>query len=61
MLFRSFGHGGFTGTALWIDPETRLFVIFLSNRVHPNGKGAVNPLAGHIGTIAADSIIASQN
>lgn len=61
MSDRAFGHGGFTGTALWIDSETKLFVIFLSNRVHPNGKGMVNPLAGRIGTIAADSIIASQN
>lgn len=55
MSDRAFGHGGFTGTAMWIDPETKLFVIFLSNRVHPNGKGAVNPLAGRIGGIAVRS------
>ncbi|MBW3541655.1 MAG: DUF1343 domain-containing protein [Planctomycetes bacterium] len=53
---RAFGHGGFTGTALWIDPELDLAVIFLSNRVHPDGKGSVNPLAGRIGTIAAAAI-----
>ncbi len=53
---RAFGHGGFTGTAIWIDPELDLFVIFLSNRLHPDGKGAVNPLAGRIGTIAANAI-----
>jgi len=52
----AFGHGGFTGTALWIDPGLDLFVIFLSNRLHPNGKGSVNPLAGRIGTIAASAI-----
>jgi uncharacterized protein YbbC (DUF1343 family) len=52
----AFGHGGFTGTAIWIDPELDLFVIFLSNRVHPDGKGLVNPLAGRIGTIAAAAI-----
>lgn len=52
----AFGHGGFTGTALWIDPELELFVIFLSNRLHPDGKGAVNPLAGRIGTVAAAAI-----
>src|SRR5262249_48741683 len=40
---RAFGHGGFTGTALWIDPVKDLFVVFLSNRVHPDGKGVVNP------------------
>lgn len=50
------GHGGFTGTALWFDPEQQLFVIFLSNRVHPNGEGSVNPLIGRICTVAAASI-----
>ncbi|PHQ36470.1 serine hydrolase domain-containing protein [Rhodopirellula bahusiensis] len=54
MTDAAFGHGGFTGTAIWIDPELKLYVIFLSNRVHPNGKGSVNSLAGEIGTIAAD-------
>jgi CubicO group peptidase (beta-lactamase class C family) len=53
---RAFGHGGFTGTTLWIDPELDLCVLFLSNRVHPNGKGLVNPLAGKIGTIAAEAV-----
>jgi uncharacterized protein YbbC (DUF1343 family)/CubicO group peptidase (beta-lactamase class C family) len=52
----AFGHGGFTGTVLWIDPELELFVIFLSNRVHPDGKGLVNPLAGRIGTVAAAAV-----
>ena len=52
----AFGHGGFTGTALWIDPEQEMFVIFLSNRVHPDGNGSVNSLAGRIGTIAAAAI-----
>jgi CubicO group peptidase (beta-lactamase class C family) len=47
----AFGHGGFTGTALWIDPEKQLFVIFLSNRLHPDGKGSVNALAGRIADI----------
>ncbi len=38
----SFGHTGFTGTFIWVDPSSRSFVIGLSNRVHPDGKG--NPL-----------------
>ncbi len=54
---RAFGHGGFTGTAMWIDPDLDLFVIFLSNRLHPDGMGNVNPLAGRIGTIAAAAIV----
>jgi uncharacterized protein YbbC (DUF1343 family) len=34
----SYGHKGFTGTMLWIDPETRTFLIVLSNRVYPDGE-----------------------
>lgn len=48
----AFGHGGFTGTAMWIDPELNLYVIFLGNRLHPDGEGEVNELAGRIGTMA---------
>ncbi len=55
----SYGHGGFTGTVLWIDPELDLFFIFLSNRVHPDGKGSVNQLAGKLATIAADAVLKS--
>jgi len=55
---QAFGHGGFTGTALWMDPALDLFVIFLSNRVHPDGKGAVNRLAGRLGSAAAAAITA---
>ncbi len=50
---RSFGHTGFTGTSLWIDPESQTVVIFLSNRVHPDGKGNVTKLRGQVATIAA--------
>ena len=53
---RAFGHGGFTGTTFWVDPGHDMFVIFLSNRLHPNGKGSVNALAGRIGTLAAAAI-----
>jgi CubicO group peptidase (beta-lactamase class C family) len=52
----AFGHGGFTGTVLWMDPENELIFIFLSNRVHPDGKGSVNALAGRIATVAAAAI-----
>ena len=52
----AFGHGGFTGTVIWIDPELDLFFIFLSNRVHPDGKGLVNPLAGKIAMVISQSL-----
>lgn len=54
----AFGHGGFTGTSLWIDPGLDLFVIFLGTRLHPDGKGNVNPLAGRIAAVAAGAIVA---
>lgn len=52
MSTRAFGHGGFTGTVLWIDPEIDLFVLFLSSRLHPDGEGDVNRLAARIGSVA---------
>ena len=52
----SFGHTGFTGNALWIDPLSRTFYVFLSNRVHPNGKGDVLKLYGTVGTLAAEAV-----
>ena len=52
----SFGHTGFTGTSLWLDPTTSMFVVFLSNRVHPDGKGDVTPLRARVATIAASVI-----
>ncbi len=53
----SFGHTGFTGTSLWIDPDTGLYVVFMSNRVHPDGKGDVTPLRAYVATIAASALI----
>ncbi|MEP7076480.1 MAG: exo-beta-N-acetylmuramidase NamZ domain-containing protein, partial [Acidobacteriota bacterium] len=52
----SFGHTGFTGTGLWIDPTSQTFVVFLSNRVHPDGKGDVTPLRAKIATVVASAI-----
>lgn len=52
----SFGHTGFTGTSIWIDRVSQTFVIFLSNRVHPNGKGNVTPLRAKVATLAAAAI-----
>lgn len=52
----SFGHTGFTGTSLWIDPTSETFVVFLSNRVHPDGKGDVVATRARVATIAASAI-----
>ena len=50
---RAIGHLGYTGTALWIDPEKDLFTIVLTNRVHPDGKGDSKPLLARVNTLVA--------
>ncbi len=52
----SFGHTGFTGTSLWIDPFSKTYVILLSNRVHPDGKGDVTALRARLATLAAAAL-----
>lgn len=49
----SFGHTGFTGTSLWIDPLSDTYIILLTNAVHPNGKGNVIALRAHL----ADAVV----
>jgi uncharacterized protein YbbC (DUF1343 family)/CubicO group peptidase (beta-lactamase class C family) len=52
----SFGHTGFTGTSVWIDRVSQTFVVFLSNRVHPDGKGDVTSLRAKVATVVASAI-----
>ena len=52
----SFGHTGFTGTSIWVDPTSQTFVVFMSNRVHPDGKGDVTPLRAKVATVVASAI-----
>ena len=52
----SFGHTGFTGTGIWIDRVSQTFVVFLSNRVHPDGKGDSTPIRGKVATVVASAI-----
>src|SRR5688572_27523104 len=52
----SYGHTGWTGTSLWIDPFSKSFVMFLSNRNHPDGKGNILSLRSALGTLAAEAI-----
>jgi CubicO group peptidase (beta-lactamase class C family) len=51
-----FGHTGFTGTSLWVSPAMDSFVVILSNRVHPDGKGDATRLRAVIANIVAASI-----
>ncbi len=52
----SFGHTGFTGTGVWIDRVSGTFVVFLSNRVHPDGKGDVGSLRAKVATVVASAV-----
>ncbi len=53
----SFGHTGYTGTSLWLDPRSRTFLIILTNRLHPNGRGNVKSLRAK----AAAAVAAALN
>lgn len=52
----SYGHYGYTGTMLWIDPVSDTFLIVLSNRVHPYGKGDAGPLRRGVLAIVSDAM-----
>jgi uncharacterized protein YbbC (DUF1343 family)/CubicO group peptidase (beta-lactamase class C family) len=55
---QSFGHTGFTGTSIWIDPETECFVVILTSRLHPDGKApSPTSLRAEIATLVASAIV----
>jgi CubicO group peptidase (beta-lactamase class C family) len=52
----SFGHTGFTGTSLWLDPEIKAYLIVLTSRLHPDGRGDVRALRKEIATIVGKAL-----
>ncbi|HEY6375813.1 MAG TPA: exo-beta-N-acetylmuramidase NamZ domain-containing protein, partial [Edaphobacter sp.] len=52
----SFGHTGFTGTSLWIDPQSDTFIILLANAIHPRGNPPISALRGEVATAAARAL-----
>jgi uncharacterized protein YbbC (DUF1343 family)/CubicO group peptidase (beta-lactamase class C family) len=52
----SYGHTGFTGTSIWIDPTTHSYVILLTNAVHPRGKGMAIGLRTKVATEVAGAL-----
>jgi CubicO group peptidase (beta-lactamase class C family) len=52
----SFGHTGFTGTTLWIDPGSDTYVILLSNSIHVRGSPPISNLRGEVATAAAQAL-----
>jgi CubicO group peptidase (beta-lactamase class C family) len=59
----SFGHTGYTGTAIWVDPLRRRYMIVLANRVHPEDRGSVRNLRQHlaekISAMSDDELVAA--
>ena len=55
---QAYGHTGFTGTSIWIDPDTGIFVIFLTNRVHPDDKDvdAIAAMRSRVANVVASSL-----
>lgn len=54
----AYGHTGFTGTSLWVDPQNDLFVILLAHRLHPDGRqSAFNEVRARIHNVIAASIV----
>ncbi len=52
----SFGHTGFTGTSLWMDPVSDTYVVILTNAVHPNGPTGITSMRGEIANVAAVAV-----
>ncbi len=52
----SYGHTGWTGGFMWIDPYSETFYVFLSNRVHPDGRGNVVPLQRELGRLVSEAV-----
>jgi uncharacterized protein YbbC (DUF1343 family)/CubicO group peptidase (beta-lactamase class C family) len=52
----SFGHTGYTGTAMWIDPGSKTYMIILTSRLHPNGHGNVKPLRAKTAAAVAAAV-----
>jgi uncharacterized protein YbbC (DUF1343 family)/CubicO group peptidase (beta-lactamase class C family) len=52
----SYGHTGFTGTSMWIDPSTKTYIILLTNAVHPRGQGSAIALRSKVATAVAAAL-----
>jgi CubicO group peptidase (beta-lactamase class C family) len=52
----SFGHTGFTGTSLWMDPGSGTYVVLLTNSIHLRGSSPISDLRGELATLAAKAL-----
>lgn len=51
-----YGHTGYTGTSLWIDPASGTYVVILSNRVYPSNRGDVRPLRREVAAVVETAL-----
>jgi CubicO group peptidase (beta-lactamase class C family) len=51
-----FGHTGFTGTSIWIDPGSDTYIVLLSNSIHTRGSPPISSLRGEVATAAARAL-----
>jgi uncharacterized protein YbbC (DUF1343 family)/CubicO group peptidase (beta-lactamase class C family) len=52
----SFGHTGYTGTSIWVEPRSQTFLIILTNRLHPGGRGQVKALRAKVAAAVAAAV-----
>jgi CubicO group peptidase (beta-lactamase class C family) len=52
----SFGHTGFTGTSLWMDPGSDTYVVLLTNSIHQRGSPPISNLRGEVATTTAQAL-----
>ena len=52
----SFGHTGYTGTSIWVEPYSRTYVILMTSRLHPEGRGNVVSLRGRVASVVASAL-----
>jgi CubicO group peptidase (beta-lactamase class C family) len=52
----SFGHTGFTGTSIWIDPASNTYLILLANSIHTRGSPPMSDLRGEVATTTARAL-----
>ena len=57
MLAHAFGHTGFTGTSIWLDPDRDLFIVLLTNRVHPTRANTkIREVRPHVADLVVDAL-----
>jgi CubicO group peptidase (beta-lactamase class C family) len=54
--YSAFGHTGYTGTSVWIDPVRKVFIVLLTNRVYPDDKVSISDVRRAVGDAAVKAI-----